>query len=73
VHPQKSCIRRAAARFREILAHTPATSLMLLLRLTHRRDGCSVYPSGKICLSIINEEVGWKPSITIKQVGILPP
>ncbi len=28
----------------------------------------SVYPSGKICLSIINEEAGWKPSITIKQV-----
>jgi len=27
-----------------------------------------VYPSGKICLSIINEEAGWKPSITIKQV-----
>ena len=29
----------------------------------------NVYPSGKVCLSIINDEVGWKPSITIKQVG----
>lgn len=29
---------------------------------------CSVYASGKICLSIIND-CGWKPSITIKQVG----
>ena len=29
----------------------------------------SVYPSGKICLSIINEEAGWKPSITIRQVS----
>jgi ubiquitin-protein ligase len=29
----------------------------------------NIYPSGKVCLSIINDEVGWKPSITIKQVG----
>jgi ubiquitin-conjugating enzyme E2 I len=28
----------------------------------------NVYPSGKVCLSIINDEVGWKPSITIKQI-----
>lgn len=29
----------------------------------------NIYPSGKVCLSIINDEQGWKPSITIKQVG----
>mmetsp|Transcript_10887 Transcript_10887/g.32620 ORF Transcript_10887/g.32620 Transcript_10887/m.32620 type:complete len:161 (-) Transcript_10887:556-1038(-) len=27
----------------------------------------NAYPSGKICLSIINDE-GWKPSITVKQI-----
>ncbi|CAN0108738.1 unnamed protein product, partial [Sphacelaria rigidula] len=32
----------------------------------------NVYPSGRICLSIINEGQGWRPGITIKQmlVGI---
>lgn len=28
----------------------------------------NVYPSGKICLSILNEEEGWRPAITIKQM-----
>lgn len=28
----------------------------------------NVYPSGTICLSILNEEKGWKPAITLKQV-----
>ncbi|KAG9323233.1 hypothetical protein KVV02_007965 [Mortierella alpina] len=31
----------------------------------------NVYPSGTVCLSILNEEEGWKPAITIKQVGCL--
>uniref|UniRef100_A0A6U3QUR4 SUMO-conjugating enzyme UBC9 n=1 Tax=Octactis speculum TaxID=3111310 RepID=A0A6U3QUR4_9STRA len=32
----------------------------------------NVYPSGTICLSILNEEEDWRPAITIKQmlVGI---
>jgi ubiquitin-conjugating enzyme E2 I len=30
----------------------------------------NVYPSGTICLSILNEEEGWRPAITIKQVLI---
>ena len=29
----------------------------------------NVYPSGTVCLSILDEEKGWKPAITIKQVG----
>lgn len=37
----------------------------------------NVYPSGTVCLSILNENDGWKPAITIKQVTIseshLPP
>ena len=28
----------------------------------------NVYPSGKVCLSILNEEKAWKPSITVKQI-----
>ncbi|KAL8243804.1 hypothetical protein R6Q59_010062 [Mikania micrantha] len=28
----------------------------------------NVYPSGTVCLSILNEEEGWKPSITVKQI-----
>jgi ubiquitin-conjugating enzyme E2 I len=28
----------------------------------------NVYPSGTICLSILNEEEGWRPAITIKQI-----
>jgi ubiquitin-conjugating enzyme E2 I len=26
----------------------------------------NIYPSGTVCLSILNEEEGWRPSITIK-------
>jgi ubiquitin-conjugating enzyme E2 I len=28
----------------------------------------NVYPSGTVCLSILNEEDAWKPAITIKQI-----
>eukprot|EP01001_Neometanema_parovale_P010164 NODE_6397_length_850_cov_158.075653_g6161_i0.p1 GENE.NODE_6397_length_850_cov_158.075653_g6161_i0~~NODE_6397_length_850_cov_158.075653_g6161_i0.p1 ORF type:complete len:162 (-),score=31.71 NODE_6397_length_850_cov_158.075653_g6161_i0:309-794(-) len=28
----------------------------------------NVYPSGTVCLSILNEDKDWKPSITIKQI-----
>jgi ubiquitin-protein ligase len=28
----------------------------------------NVYPSGTVCLSILNEEEAWKPGITIKQI-----
>eukprot|EP01005_Ploeotia_sp_CARIB1_P001477 NODE_402_length_875_cov_261.498663_g394_i0.p1 GENE.NODE_402_length_875_cov_261.498663_g394_i0~~NODE_402_length_875_cov_261.498663_g394_i0.p1 ORF type:complete len:177 (+),score=20.33 NODE_402_length_875_cov_261.498663_g394_i0:45-533(+) len=28
----------------------------------------NVYPSGTICLSILNEDKDWKPSITVKQI-----
>merc|ERR1711918_211178 len=32
----------------------------------------NVYPSGTVCLSILNEEEDWRPGITVKQmlVGI---
>ncbi|CAN0453697.1 unnamed protein product, partial [Laminaria digitata] len=28
----------------------------------------NVYPSGTICLSILDEDEGWRPAITIKQM-----
>ena len=28
----------------------------------------NIYPSGTVCLSILNEEEGWKPAITIKEI-----
>lgn len=28
----------------------------------------NVYPSGTVCLSILNEDEGWRPSITVKQI-----
>ena len=28
----------------------------------------NVYPSGTVCLSILNEEEAWKPAITMKQI-----
>jgi ubiquitin-conjugating enzyme E2 I len=31
-------------------------------------DSPNVYPSGTICLSILNEEEGWRPAITVKQM-----
>ncbi|CED84191.1 ubiquitin-conjugating enzyme 9 [Phaffia rhodozyma] len=30
----------------------------------------NVYPSGTVCLSILDEEKSWKPAITIKQIVI---
>lgn len=28
----------------------------------------NIYPSGTVCLSILNEDEGWKPCITVKQI-----
>ena len=28
----------------------------------------NIYPSGTVCLSILNEDKDWKPAITIKQI-----
>lgn len=28
----------------------------------------NIYPSGTVCLSILNEDDGWRPAITIRQV-----
>jgi ubiquitin-conjugating enzyme E2 I len=36
----------------------------------HFGGGCSRTHTGTICLSILNEEEGWRPAITLKQVLI---
>ena len=28
----------------------------------------NIYPSGTVCLSILNEDEGWRPSVSVKQV-----
>ncbi|KAI5655265.1 hypothetical protein M9H77_32452 [Catharanthus roseus] len=28
----------------------------------------NVFPSGTVCLSILNEDIGWRPSITVNQI-----
>jgi ubiquitin-conjugating enzyme E2 I len=28
----------------------------------------NIYPSGTVCLSILNEDEGWLPSITVRQI-----
>jgi len=28
----------------------------------------NVYPSGTVCLSILNEDKGWRPALTVKQL-----
>ena len=28
----------------------------------------NIYPSGTVCLSILNEDESWRPSITVKQI-----
>ena len=30
----------------------------------------NVYPSGTVCLSILNEDEGWRPSVSVKQVAL---
>ena len=30
----------------------------------------NIYPSGTVCLSILNEDEDWRPSLTIPQVSI---
>ncbi len=53
-----------------------ATRCWLLARVLARHTGQfpggffhpNIYPSGTVCLSILNEDEDWKPSITVKQV-----
>ena len=31
----------------------------------------NVYPSGTVCLSLLDEDKDWRPAVTIKQVKVL--
>jgi ubiquitin-conjugating enzyme E2 I len=50
-------------RERRIADLTPATG-KFVPPLFHP----NVYPSGTVCLSILNEEEGWRPYITVRQI-----
>ena len=45
-----------------------ATSLTIVGKFTPPLFHPNVYPSGTVCLSILNEEEAWKPAITIKAI-----
>ena len=32
----------------------------------------NVYPSGTVCLSLLDEDKDWRPAVTIKQVSCAP-
>jgi len=42
--------------------------VFFVIRSLFMDDSPNVYPSGTICLSILNEEEGWRPAITVKQM-----
>ena len=44
--------------------HSEDSSILMLTIDDH----LSIQLSGKICLSILNEDEGWRPAITIKQM-----
>lgn len=51
-----------------ILTCVRADGLRLLGKFVPPLFHPNVYPSGTVCLSILNEEEGWKPAITIKEI-----
>lgn len=46
------------------------TGTLLLGKFTPPLFHPNVYPSGTVCLSILNEDEGWKPAITVKQIAL---
>ncbi|KAI3921629.1 hypothetical protein MKW92_018828 [Papaver armeniacum] len=44
-----------------LASHQNASSLQIFFHP-------NVYPSGTVCLSILNEDSGWRPAITVKQI-----
>ena len=48
---------------------TPWLTIGRLGKFTPALFHPNVYPSGTVCLSILDEEKAWKPAITIKQVA----
>lgn len=59
-----------AVNFSPLLLFLPRLTLVLLGKFVPPLFHPNVYPSGTICLSILNEEEGWRPAITLKQVLI---
>lgn len=47
-----------------LLFYVPEMQCMLPKGFFHP----NIYPSGTVCLSILNEDEQWRPSITVKQI-----
>ena len=63
-----TCRRR---QFSEDYPNKPPTCKFKLIAATNKPlFHPNVYPSGKICLSLLDPEKGWKPSLTIKHLLI---
>lgn len=50
------------------LCQSLADRMLLVGKFTPPLFHPNVYPSGTVCLSILNEEEAWRPAITIKQL-----
>ncbi|KAK5775327.1 hypothetical protein PVK06_043205 [Gossypium arboreum] len=59
-----------------VTSHLHSTSVKIILASLqsvnfHSFFHPNVYPSGTICLSILNEDSGWRPAITVKQILVV--
>jgi hypothetical protein len=68
-----SMVRRIVRSLYGLHSRLPSQVIIVILRppkcvfkpvLPHP----NIYPSGTVCLSILNEEEDWKPHITVKQI-----
>lgn len=50
------------------LPHPPPAPPPPQCKLPEKFFHPNIYPSGTVCLSILNEDEGWRPSITVKQI-----
>jgi len=51
-----------------IINDFPCDSTPVQCKLPEKFFHPNIYPSGTVCLSILNEDEGWRPSITVKQI-----
>ena len=49
-------------------SHCTASFLVLQCKFPAGFFHPNIYPSGTVCLSILNEDEQWRPSITVKQI-----
>lgn len=69
---QQSCVRLRTdtdlSRLPRVSRWTCADWSLFTGKFTPPLFHPNVYPSGTVCLSILNEEESWRPAITIKEI-----